>query len=412
MKNQYAPTFARLQSREEVIAGVLRRWKPARLTELVPVDQALGRVPAKDVRARVTLPVVRASAGDGVAVRAADFADGMPDTSEWISGRDFVRADTGDDFDDAFDAVIMIEDVKLAPDGGISIREGVRVAPGTGVRPAGSVVKAGERLAQAGLPLRPRDLAGLEMGGVDEVEVWKRPVVAFIPTGSELIPPGTPLTRGKSYDTNSLLVRETLKELGAEPLIFPIVPDVYDAVAQALDRALEQADLVILGGGSSKGDEDLSATLLHERGEVLCHGAQAVPGKPLCTAMIGGKPVLNLPGPMMAAYHGLEWCVSALVAHYLGRQPRRRTTVTATLTAPVEGSDQVSMLLVVEVTRKADGSGYWAAPYNFKTLPLGRVTGANGQYMTRLGERLRSGDSIQVELLRGLEDIPPEEAAR
>ena len=406
MKNQYAPTFKRLQSREEVVAGLIKRWHPRRLTELVPVDQALGRIPARDVRARVTLPVVRASAGDGVAVRSADFAQGMPDTAGWVQGRDFVRADTGDDFDDAFDAVIMIEDVTLTPEGGIAIREGVRVTPGSGVRPAGSTVKAGERLAQAGLPLRPRDLAGLEMGGVEEVEVWRRPVAAFIPTGSELIPPGTPLSRGKTYDTNSLLVRETLRELGAEPLIFPIVPDVYEDMAQALDRALDRADLVILGGGSSKGDEDISATLLHERGEVLCHGAQAVPGKPLCTALIGGKPVLNLPGPMMAAYHGLEWCVSALVAHYLGRPVRRRTAVEATLTAPVKGSDQVSMLLVVEVTRKADGSGYWAAPYNFKTLPLGRVTGANGQYMTRLGEQLQAGDTIRVELLRGVEDIP------
>ena len=406
MKNQYAPTFKRLQSREEVVAGLIKRWHPRRLTELVPVDQALGRIPARDVRARVTLPVVRASAGDGVAVRSADFAQGMPDTAGWVQGRDFVRADTGDDFDDAFDAVIMIEDVTLTPEGGIAIREGVRLTPGSGVRPAGSTVKAGERLAQAGLPLRPRDLAGLEMGGVEEVEVWRRPVAAFIPTGSELIPPGTPLSRGKTYDTNSLLVRETLRELGAAPLIFPIVPDVYEDMAQALDRALDRADLVILGGGSSKGDEDISATLLHERGEVLCHGAQAVPGKPLCTALIGGKPVLNLPGPMMAAYHGLEWCVSALVAHYLGRPVRRRTAVEATLTAPVKGSDQVSMLLVVEVTRKADGSGYWAAPYNFKTLPLGRVTGANGQYMTRLGEQLQAGDTIRVELLRGVEDIP------
>ena len=258
MKNQYAPTFKRLQSREEVVAGLIKRWHPRRLTELVPVDQALGRIPARDVRARVTLPVVRASAGDGVAVRSADFAQGMPDTAGWVQGRDFVRADTGDDFDDAFDAVIMIEDVTLTPEGGIAIREGVRVTPGSGVRPAGSTVKAGERLAQAGLPLRPRDLAGLEMGGVEEVEVWRRPVAAFIPTGSELIPPGTPLSRGKTYDTNSLLVRETLRELGAEPLIFPIVPDVYEDMAQALDRALDRADLVILGGGSSKGDEAAS----------------------------------------------------------------------------------------------------------------------------------------------------------
>ena len=184
-------------------------------------------------------------------------------------------------------------------------------------QPVEILVREGEMLAKAGLPLRPRDLAGLQMGGITRVTVWKKPVVAFIPSGSELIAPGTPLSRGKNIDTNSLLMRETLKEMGATPLCLPIVRDDGQEMADALNRAMPQADIIVMGGGSSKGEEDYTATLLHQQGKVLCHGAQAVPGKPLCAAIIDGKPVINLPGPFMAAYHGLEWCINGLVSNHV-----------------------------------------------------------------------------------------------
>ena len=111
----------------------------------------------------------------------------------------------------------------------------------------------------------------------------------------------------------------------------------------------------------------------------------------------------------------MEWLINALVSHYLMRPMRRRQTVTATLTAPADTSGQVSMLLVVEVCAKADGTGYWATPYNFKNLTMARTIAANGQYMTKLGEYLPAGSTIEVELLRGVEDIPvagPEEAQK
>ena len=406
MENQFSPTFEKLLSREEIIASVIRNWTPERVIEQIPVTEALGRIPSAKVCSVWTLPVVRSSAGDGIAVDSSRFAQGIPDTSGWIQGRDFVHADTGDDFDDAFDAVIMVENIAFSPEGRLTIRDGVQVYPGYNVRPAGSIVQKGEALVRANLPLRPRDLACLQMGGVGQISVWKKPVVAFIPSGSELIAPGTPVTRGKNVDTNSLLVRETIKQLGAEPLCLPIVPDDYEPILEALDSALIKADIIILGGGSSKGAEDFSATLLHQRGKVLCHGAQAVPGKPLCVAMIQGKPVINLPGPFMAAYHGLEWLVNALVSHFLMQPKQARQTVKATLTQPVEGSERLSMLLVVEVSRKRDGSGYWATPYNFKKIPMSRTVAANGQYMTKLGESLPAGSEIEVELLRGPAYIP------
>jgi molybdopterin molybdotransferase len=407
--NQYVPTFETLLSREDIIRRIIENWPVKRQEEEVLVEDALGRIPVLDICSQLTLPVVRASSRDGVAVASSRFAQGMPDTSGWVQGVDFERADTGDDFSDTYDAVITIEDVELSGEGKLSIHEGVNVAPGCNVRLAGSTVREGEMLAKAGLPLRPRDLAGLQMGGITRVTVWKKPVVAFIPSGSELIAPGTPLSRGKNIDTNSLLMRETLKEMGATPLCLPIVRDDGQEMADALNRAMPQADIIVMGGGSSKGEEDYTATLLHQQGKVLCHGAQAVPGKPLCAAIIDGKPVINLPGPFMAAYHGLEWCINGLVSHYLNRPARKRQTIEAALTKPLLGSDMVSMLVNMEVVQRRDGKGYLATPCSIRETPMSRSIMANGQYMTKLNQDIPAGGLIEVELLRGLEFIPVEE---
>ncbi len=409
MSNMCIPDFQNLLSREEVIRRIIGQWEVRRRTERIPVERALERIPAKEVFSRVTLPVFRASGGDGVAVSSGRFSQGMPDTSSWVPGRDFARADTGDDFDDAFDAVIMIENVDLSPEGRLTIHQEVQVTPGMNVRPAGSTIKAGDPLVKAFLPLRPKDLAILQMGGIEEIEVLEKPVVAFIPSGSELISPGTALARGKNIDTNSLLVGETLRQFGAEPLCFPIVRDEFAPLEQALADALSKADIVIINGGSSKGEEDCTATLLHRKGRVLCHGAQAVPGKPLCAAMIEGKPVINLPGPLMAAYHGLEWCINSLVSHYLMQPPQKRQRIKATLTRELRGSDIVSMLMVVEVSAKKDGGGFWATPYSFREIPIWRTIASNAQYMTKLNEYIPEGGEIEVELLRGLEYIPAED---
>ena len=133
-------------------------------------------------------------------------------------------------------------------------------------------MREGELLAPKHVPLRPRDLACLHLGGVWDVPVLRKPAVAFIPTGNELVPPRSAVTRGKNVDTNSVLARTSLQLLGAEPLLYPIVPDDRAMLGRTLDDALGRADIVILNGGSSKGGEDHNARLLHDRGKVLCHG--------------------------------------------------------------------------------------------------------------------------------------------
>ena len=135
---------------------------------------------------------------DGIAVRSADFAEGMPDTSSWEPGKDYIRADTGDDFDDRFDAVIAIENVTFLPDGGLQLSPDTKVTKGSNVKPCGADVKKGTLLAQAGKRLTALDLAAIGMGGADCVTVRKKPVVAFVPTGSELSQQARSCTAGRT----------------------------------------------------------------------------------------------------------------------------------------------------------------------------------------------------------------------
>lgn len=407
MKLINLPNWDNLPSREDVFSQIVETWHFERQTESVLLEQAKGRVCANDMCSSVTLPVVRSSMADGVAVISKLFKGGIPDTSAWVLGEDFDRADTGDDFDDKFDAVIMIEDVDLTLDGKLTIHEGVPVKAGDKINGAGSTIKRGEVLARRNEILRTKTLAGLAMGGHTNVHVQKKPIVAFIPTGSELIKPGTPLTRGKNYDSNSLLAKLTMEELGAEMLNYPIISDDKQKLKEAMDEALTRADIVVLNGGSSKGGEDFTSQLLHESGKNICHGAAMTPGKPICVSIINDKLVINLPGPFMAAYNGMEWFLNMAISHYLGQPRRLRPTVRVTLTEDIKGTKDISLLCAIDVTRKRDGSGYWGTPYFIRQLPMWRAIAANAQYMTILGgEGFSKGSEIEVELLCTPDQIP------
>ena len=319
-----------------------------------------------------------------------------------------MRADTGDDFDDRFDTVIRIEDVTLLPEGGFRLREGVAVTPGMNVRGPGSSLWKGTKLIEPGLPLRPADLAALAMGGWDKATVLRRPRVAFLPTGSELIPIGAPMERGKNYDTNSLMVRLSLEEMGAECVPFPIIPDIPAALRNALYQALEEADIVILNGGSSKGSEDFNTRLLASEGEFLFHGVSAVPGRPMGAAVIDGKPVINLAGPALAAFYGLDWCIRPLVCRWLGQPLPERVKVKARLTVPFSGAAPMDMLCRMEVRRGADG--YTVTPLQRGGADLPTMLRANALYVSPVGDRDHAaGDEIEAELLRNIAELPEEE---
>ncbi|MCD7844481.1 MAG: molybdopterin molybdotransferase MoeA [Oscillospiraceae bacterium] len=398
------PPITQLTPKMEAQALLLDAWTLTAEEETLPLAQCRGRVLARDVFAQYNIPVVRASAMDGVAVNAADFAGGeQPDCTGWRPGQEYSRADTGDDFDDKYDAVVPIEQVRVLPEGGLVFASDTEIRPGLNVRPAGSQVEKGSRLCQKGTRLTALDIAAIGMGGYDAAPVRRRPRVAFVPTGSELVPVGAELARGQNFDTNSLMASLLLEEMGAEPMLRPIHRDDPAAIEATLDGLLPQADIIILNAGTSKGQEDYCGQLLKRRGHLLFSGVAAVPGRPMTAAVIGGKMVLNISGPALAAFYTLDWAVKPLICQYLGVPVPKRRTVQAELTAPI-GGPPMSMCCMLRLQR--EGDRLLATPLNMRgqgSVGSGVLLTADAMYVTTPGQGPKAaGETIPAELLRDL----------
>jgi molybdopterin molybdotransferase/putative molybdopterin biosynthesis protein len=336
---------------------------------------------------------------DGVAVDSAAFLGLLPDTSLFRPGMDYQRADTGDDFDDRFDAVIPIEDVKMLPGEGFRMTEGTEVVSGMNVEPRGHSLAEGEALLRDGWRIRPCDIPTLVRGGVSEVRVRRPPVVAFIPTGDELVPQGQKPGRGQTVDANSALARHMLREAGARSLCLPIVEDRESQLEAVLDSALTQSDVALLNGGSSKGQADLNAELLKRRGKLVCHGTNSAPGRPVCICVVDGRPVINVPGPPLAAYCVFDWCVKAVVARALGVEPERHFTVRAALAADLKVPE--SLYFYNRLRLRRTDSGYEADPVSlYRDGGLYFVGVGSGQFVSPPGKGLYTkGSVIDAELL-------------
>ena len=389
-------------SRAQALEDFFAAWEPQVGDELVTLDEACGRVLAEDVESLVTVPVVRASACDGIAVRSADFAGGLPDTSAWKLGDQYVRADTGDDFPDAYDAVIMIEKAAIQPDGSVVLDDDVQVEAGSNTMRAGSTISTGKPIMKAGQVIRPTDLAALCMGGIAAVKVRRKPVVAFIPTGSELIAYGTRPQRGQTIDANSLMCKNMLESYGARVVKFPIVRDDPEALEEAFTRALELADLVVVNGGSALGEEDFNIRMIEKRGHVVDHYIAAAPGRPLMMAVADGKPVVDLPGPPLAAYYGTDWCLQAVVCRMLGVPMPVRQVVRAESDGEYHSFGGFDMLGRWGLRR--EGDKLVAHPFNFRKGEQVECLTSNGHRISPIGEwDVAPGDEVEVELLRGIE---------
>lgn len=388
-----------LPTRKLIIETLLEKWNPEKQTETISIDNALNRVLARNYEALYAIPVVRASAMDGVAVISERFENGIPDTSGWKPGEDFSRADTGDDFDDRYDAVIPIEDVSISDDGKISINDNVSVKSNMNIRPAGSTIQKGETVGRENRRLQSFDLACLAMGGITEIEVYKKPRVAFLPTGSELVPLGQDVTRGKNIDSNSILVKNMLIEMGAEPILYPITKDSKDELNHVLDSALHDADIIIISGGSSKGEEDFNARILEERGAALFHWVAAAPGKPMCVAIIDNKPVINIPGPPVAMFYGMDWCIRELVNKMLHLPMPKRCKIKGELTAEIAAPPGMEILCLMDIEQTDEG--YKVKQKKWRGGSMVDTLSAGATYITELGTAVKHpGEIIEVTLLR------------
>jgi putative molybdopterin biosynthesis protein len=376
--------FLEILDRDEAEA----RWRAAIETapvaaEEVPLEQALGRVLAEDVRAEVDVPGFDRSNMDGFAVRAADtfgateeqpvrlrlnaesIPTGVAPGLEVLSGTATSIA-TGGMLPRGADCVVPVELTDL--EGEDVVIRGARV-PGAAVSFAGTDVGSGETVLFRGARLTSRETGVLAAIGRSRIPVLRRPVVAIVSTGDEIVQPGEAMRPGLVYDSNGRILADAVTELGGEPHFLGAFRDDEDALRGALRRALAEADLVLLSGGTSKGEGDLNARVVAElEPGIIVHGVALKPGKPICLAASGRLPVVILPGFPTSAVFTFHEFVAPVIRELAGLGPEERQVRPATLAQKVVSErGRLEYLLVGLVHTGAGGLAAW---------PMGKGSGS------------------------------------
>lgn len=388
-------------------------WGVLGVEEIKLDENAPGRVTAEPVWARLSSPHYHAAAMDGFALRASHTNGAMPTSPVVLEiGSQAQYVDTGDPLPEWANAVVPIENIEpLDENGAISveprqpfaIRLRAALTPWAHVRPMGEDIVATQLILPAGHLLRPVDLGAIAASGADSICVSRRPRVAILPTGTELVPVGKPVRRGDIIEYNSIVLAAQIREWGGEPQRYPITADQLGAIRARVQEAALSSDLVLLNAGSSAGSEDFSAQVVGELGEVLVHGVAVRPGHPVILGMlaVNGRrvPVIGVPGyPVSAALTG-EIFVEPLLARWLGREPAKPLEVEATLTRKITspaGDDDY-----VRVVAGRVGDALLAAPIARGAGVITSLVRADGIVVLPRGvQGQEAGTKVRVRLYR------------
>jgi putative molybdopterin biosynthesis protein len=395
-------------------------WKPVGVEE-IPIDRALGRITAEAVWAKISSPHYHSSAMDGFAVRSAATA-GATDRApiDLHIEKDAVYVDTGDPLPDWANAVIPIEQVESlsGEEDGRSWKQ-IRIrspfSPWSHVRPMGEDIVATELVLPSGHKLRPVDLGALAGSGNDVVKVRRKPLVAILPTGSELIPIGKIPAPGEIIEYNSLVLASQVEEWGATPTRLPLVPDNVDQILESVREAINKFDLLLINAGSSAGSEDFTAEVVSTLGRLIVHGVAVRPGHPVILGLIESSsadklspersiPVIGVPGyPVSAALTG-EIFVAPLLSQWLGIPKTQPDTIQAEITRKVHSSMGDDEFLRVTVGRVGDR--IVAAPLSRGAGTITSLVRADGIVRIPSGvQGLQTGEEVTVQLYRSKDEI-------
>ncbi len=393
-------------------------WKVLGVDRL-PLDENLvGRILAETLWARISSPHYHASAMDGFAVKSISTHGALetaPITLQY--GVDTTYLDTGDPLPDWADAVIPIENIEPLNDAGStaidprqpqSIQIRAAVSPWSHVREMGEDMVATQLVLPQGQKLRPVDLGAAAGAGYDTLDVARKPRVAVIPTGTELVYPGDPLEAGDIIEYNSIVLAAQIKDWGGQATRTENIPDDYQRIKSAVVTAALDHDLVLLVAGSSAGSEDYSAQIVDEVGELLVHGVAVRPGHPVILGMIKGPkkdtPIVGVPGYPVSAALTAEIFVEPLLAKFLGRVEAKPDLVSASITRKVNspaGDDEFLRVAVGYLGDKA-----LAAPLSRGSGVITSLVRADGIVVIPRGvQGLQAGDPVKVRLYRTREEL-------
>ena len=396
---------------EELLTRIANTFGPLdRPPETVGLDRALGRVLAREIRAAQFVPGFDRSTVDGYALRGADTfgcSESIPalltcegavemgkEPAFAVGPYQCAAIPTGGALPEGADAVQMVEHTEDYGGGEIGIVKSV--PPGANLIFKGDDVKPGDLVLRKGRRLEPQDVGALAALGVTQVPVVPRLRMGLISTGDELVPPEQDPGPGQVRDVNGPLVAALLAQAGAEAVPLGIVPDREELLREAMEKALETCDCVVLSGGSSVGEKDAACRVMASLGEVLCHGVAMKPGKPTLLGKAGGKPILGLPGHPVAALFTAKLFLIPLLARLEGRTWAERT-VSARLAQTVPANHGRAQYTGVTLEEKPDG--LWAVPIWGKSGLITTLAGADGFFcVPRDREGIPAGESVEVSL--------------
>lgn len=397
-------------------------WRVLGMDEIALDESAVGRVLAQPIWARLSSPHYHASAMDGFAVRASDTRDAATTHPLTLTcPGQAAYLDTGDALPDWADAVIPIELVEPLDAAGAltqaarqpgAIRIRAAVTPWSHVRPIGEDMVATQLVLPAGHTLRPVDLGAIAASGHTRLQVARKPRVAVLPTGSELVEIGQPVQAGQIIEFNSLVLAAQVNSWGGSATRFPITHDDLPSLLSQVRQASQEHDLILLNAGSSAGSEDFSAEIVQTLGTLLVHGIAVRPGHPVILGMLerqppaaaGQVPIIGVPGyPVSAALTG-EILVEPLLACWLGRRPYEPELLQAQLTRKITspaGDDDYMRVAVGKV-----GNKVLAAPLARGSGVISSLVRADGITILKRGTQgLDAGAQVQVRLYRPAADL-------
>jgi len=371
--------------------------------ENIETADSHDRVTSMPVYSLMSSPFYNSSAMDGIATLSSKtFNASEKNQITLIENVDYVVVDTGDPIPKEYDCVIMVEDLIKVDKDKVKIYKSV--SPWQYIRTIGEDIVENQLIIPSNHRIRPVDIGAMLAGGVNKVDVYKKPKVGIIPTGTEIVEPGSSLKKGDIVEFNSRIFTAQIEEWGGFSNRYNIVADDYEKIKESILRAVDENDIVLVIAGSSAGREDYTCSIISELGKVFTHGIAIKPGKPAILGEIKGKPVIGTPGYPVAAYVIMENIVKKIVCGYQKIKSSEEKTVQAYVSKRIMSS--LKHLEFVRVKLGKVGEKLIATPLDRgagTTMSLVRAEGI--LKIPQSVEGIEAGSRVEVQLLKSEEEV-------
>jgi len=380
--------------------------------ELVPIEKSLGRVAYEDLHSPIELPEFSRSVVDGYAVLSKDThgaGESMPVflnvigrvemgqvATDTIKSSSAIYVPTGAMIPPGADAVVMIEYVENLDENTIAVY--TPVAPGQGIIKKGDDIKKGHKVLSKGKRIRARDIGVLSALGIEFIKVYEKIKVSVISTGDEIVNPFGEVSFGQIRDINTYLISAMAEESGAEISLKLLVEDDFDELIEAIKKALQVSEIVVLSGGSSVGAKDMTAKAIEfmDGGEIFVHGVAVKPGKPTIVGKIGDKAIFGLPGHPSSAMIIYKLFVDYLIRKYYSMN-EDTIYVEASCSENIHSDPGKETYQPVELIEK--NGAYEAIPIYGKSATISKVAKSIGYIkITENKEGIKKGEKVRVAL--------------